>query len=42
MTVSPFILYAHPRSGSTILAEILELHPQLRILIEPFAENFHR
>ena len=41
MADSKFILFAHPRSGSTILAEILALHPQLRVLIEPFAEHFH-
>jgi predicted amidohydrolase/LPS sulfotransferase NodH len=39
--ISDFILFAHPRSGSTIIAEILDLHPRLRVLIEPFAENFH-
>ena len=39
--ISNFILFAHPRSGSTIIAEILDLHPRLRVLIEPFAENFH-
>jgi hypothetical protein len=23
------------------MGEILDLHPRLRVLIEPFAENFH-
>ena len=36
------ILFAHPRSGSTSLYEILQLHPELNILEEPFNENFTR
>ncbi len=34
------ILFAHPRSGSTSLYEILQLHPELNILEEPFNENY--
>lgn len=36
------ILFAHPRSGSSSLFQILQLHPQLRILEEPFNEDFVR
>ena len=36
------IFFAHPRSGSTSLYEILQLHPELNILEEPFNENFTR
>jgi hypothetical protein len=42
-TVSPdirIILFAHPRSGSSSLYEILQLHPDLHILEEPFNEHF--
>ena len=41
MTSFRFILFAHPRSGSTTLANLLNLHPCLNILVEPFHENFH-
>lgn len=34
------ILFGHARSGSSSLYEILQLHPQLNILEEPFNENF--
>ncbi len=34
------ILFAHPRSGSSSLYQILQLHPQLNILEEPFNEGF--
>src|SRR5262245_21405971 len=34
------ILFAHPRSGSSSLYQILQLHPVLNILEEPFNENF--
>ncbi|MCX6047539.1 MAG: hypothetical protein NT075_20770 [Chloroflexi bacterium] len=34
------ILFAHPRSGSSSLYEMLALHPQLHILEEPFNEGF--
>ncbi len=41
MNALRFILFAHPRSGSTNLANLLNLHPYLSILVEPFHENFH-
>jgi len=34
------LLFAHPRSGSSNLYQILQLHPALEILEEPFNENF--
>jgi len=34
------IIFAHPRSGSTSLNRILELHPAIRILMEPFNEGY--
>lgn len=34
------LLFAHPRSGSTSLYRILQLHPELNILEEPFNENY--
>jgi hypothetical protein len=34
------IFLAHPRSGSSSLYQILQLHPALNILEEPFNENF--
>lgn len=34
------IFFAHPRSGSTSLYQILQLHPELNILEEPFNENY--
>lgn len=34
------ILFAHPRSGSSSLYEILQAHPALDILEEPFNEKF--
>ncbi len=36
------IFFAHPRSGSSSLYEILQSHPELDILEEPFNENFAR
>lgn len=36
------IFLAHPRSGSSSLYQILQLHPELNILEEPFNENFTR
>jgi len=36
------LLLAHPRSGSSSLYQILQLHPELNILEEPFNENFTR
>lgn len=36
------LFLAHPRSGSSSLYEILQLHPALNILEEPFNENFTR
>lgn len=41
MAAHPFVLFAHPRSGSTILAQVLDLHPDVCVLIEPFHPNFH-
>ncbi len=34
------IFFAHPRSGSTSLFKILQLHPALHLLEEPFNEHF--
>src|SRR5689334_20745080 len=34
------ILFAHPRSGSSSLYQILQLHPALNILEEPFNQGF--
>ena len=34
------LLFAHPRSGSSNLYRILQLHPALEILEEPFNEDF--
>lgn len=36
------IFFAHPRSGSSSLYEILQSHPVLNIVEEPFNENFTR
>lgn len=36
------IFLAHPRSGSSSLYQMLQLHPALQILEEPFNENFNR
>ena len=36
------IFFAHPRSGSSSLYQILQLHPTLHVLEEPFNENFTR
>ena len=36
------IFFAHPRSGSSSLYQILQLHPELNILEEPFNQNFTR
>ncbi len=36
------ILFAHPRSGSSSLCRILQCHPELHVLVEPFHENFTR
>ena len=43
MLMQPYqrvILFAHPRSGSSSLLQILQLHPQLHLLEEPFNEGF--
>lgn len=43
MNLDPrIVLFAHPRSGSSSLYQILQLHPELSILEEPFNENFTR
>lgn len=34
------VVVAHPRSGSTSLVEILDCHPGLVLLNEPFNEGF--
>jgi hypothetical protein len=34
------VVVAHPRSGSNSLVEILDCHPELTLLDEPFNENF--
>jgi hypothetical protein len=34
------LLFAHPRSGSSNLYQILQSHPALEVLEEPFNENF--
>jgi hypothetical protein len=34
------IIFAHPRSGSSSLYQILNLHPHLHLLEEPFHEHF--
>src|SRR5216117_3484918 len=36
------IFFAHPRSGSSSLYQILQLHPDLNTLEEPLNENFKR
>jgi hypothetical protein len=36
------VFFAHPRSGSSSLYQILQLHPELNILEEPLNENFTR
>ncbi len=36
------LFHAHPRSGSSSLYEILQSHPALNIIEEPFNENFTR
>ena len=36
------VFFAHPRSGSTSLYQILQVHPELNILEEPFNENYTR
>lgn len=33
------LIFAHPRSGSTTLADVLNLHPEITICHEPFAEQ---
>jgi hypothetical protein len=33
------LVVAHPRSGSNSLVEILDCHPELTLLDEPFNEN---
>jgi hypothetical protein len=41
MTGSPrVVVVAHPRSGSNSLVGILDCHPELTLLNEPFNENF--
>ena len=34
------IFFAHPRSGSSSLLRILQLHPDLHVLEEPFNEGY--
>ncbi len=34
------IIFAHPRSGSTSLHKILNTHPDLNLVLEPFHENY--
>lgn len=41
-TFAYVVFLAHPRSGSSSLYEILQSHPALNILEEPFNENFTR
>jgi hypothetical protein len=36
------LLFAHPRSGSSSLYQILQSHPDLALLEEPFNENYTR
>lgn len=38
MKAPKFIVFAHPRSGSTTLANILNAHPDLSVLVEPFLD----
>jgi LPS sulfotransferase NodH len=38
--VSPFILFAHARSGSNNLAACLNAHPAVRVAEEPFHEKY--
>jgi hypothetical protein len=33
------LIFAHPRSGSTTLAKVLNQHPQMNIIEEPFAKH---
>ena len=34
------VMFAHPRSGSTSLLDILNVHPELNLVEEPFHESF--
>ena len=36
-----FVLFAHPRSGSTNLLQALRQHPEIRIAEEPFHKCYH-
>ncbi len=38
MKARKFIVFAHPRSGSTTLANVLNAHPDLSVLMEPFLD----
>ncbi len=40
MSSPNLLLFAHPRSGSSSLFHILQSHPQLNLLEEPFNENY--
>jgi hypothetical protein len=35
-----FVLFAHPRSGSSTLLRVLQSHPRLRVAEEPFHEKY--
>lgn len=37
---SPFIIFAHARSGSTSLAKALDLHPAVKMAIEPLHPSY--
>jgi len=39
--LKPFVIFAQPRTGSTTLLRVLQLHPQLHISEEPFYEKYH-
>lgn len=36
-----FVLFAQARSGSTILLRVLQLHPRLKVALEPFYHKYH-
>jgi hypothetical protein len=40
-TSNRFVIFAQARSGSTALCRVLQLHPQLRIALEPFQHKYH-
>lgn len=37
-----FIIFAHARSGSTNLAQVLREHPSIKIASEPFHRDYHK